>query len=435
MDKGGSPSIIVAEAMADAGRGRIAGGMGRAWAVVMLCFFMQFISSGPVYYAYGNYAVAFAQEFSAPRAVINIGFTMLGVFGNLGSVPVGMAADRWPIRWVAAFGVVGTALGFLLASRATAIWQIIVLYSTLIALADICIGNVVSNYLISHWFERRRGLALGLSVLGASAAGVVFPPLTDHLIGSLGWRQTFVVYAGMALILLPGVWVLAKLPKQMPPRERRSAGLQPAPGPVITLRELMRSSQFWTISLAVATMIGANTGTMVSLVGFAKASGLSTAQGSYMLSLLALCAMIGKVGLGAASDRLSHRTALQIGIGSQICGMVVLASTASYPPMLVGAGLFGLGLGAMMPIWGAAIAAIFGLASYGRVLGWSRAVMTPVSMLFPIAAAWIFDQTGSFTWAWSLFATLLALALVGTLSLKSARHPAAPSMPAPEISA
>lgn len=392
--------------------------MGRAWTVVVLCFFMQFISSGPVYYAYGNYAIAFAHEFSAPRAVINVGFTMLGVFGNLGSVPVGMAADRWPIRWVAAFGVAGTALGFVLASRATHIWQIIVLFSTLIALADICIGNVVSNYLISNWFERRRGLALGLSVLGASAAGVVFPPLTDHLIGSLGWRQTFVVYAGMAVILLPAVWVLGRLPAQMPQRERRSGERHSAPGAVISLHELMRSSRFWAISLAVATMIGANTGTMVSLVGYAKASGLSTGQGSYLLSVLALCAMVGKVALGAASDRLSHRTALQIGIASQICGMVVLASTASYLPMLIGAGIFGLGLGAMMPVWGAAIAAIFGLASYGRVLGWSRAVMTPISMVFPIGAAWIFDRTGSYNWAWILFAALLVLAFVVTLWLR-----------------
>jgi MFS family permease len=215
------------------------------------------------------------------------------------------------------------------------------------------------------------------------------------------------------------VWALGKLPKQMPSREKRSAELQSAPGSVISLSELMRSSQFWTISLAVATMIGANTGTMVSLVGFAKASGLSTAQGSYLLSLLALCAMVGKVVLGAASDRLSHRTALQLGIGSQICGMAVLASASSYLPMLIGAGMFGLGLGAMMPVWGAAMAAVFGLASYGRVLGWSRAVMTPVSMVFPIVAAWIFDRTASYNWAWMLFAALLALAFVGTLSLRT----------------
>ena len=413
-----SPLVNFFERAPVSGREAPKGSMNRAWAVVVLCFFMQLISSGPVYYAYGNYTVAFVEEFSVPRSFISIGFTMLGVVGSLGSAPIGIAADRWPIRWLAAFGVVGTALGFLLVSQATEAWHIVVLFGTLIALSDICIGNVISNFLSSHWFERRRGLALGLSVLGASAAGVLFPPLTDHLIGSVGWRATFVVYAGMTLVLLPAIWIVGRLPQSLPPSEQRPGATQSPPSQSITVRELMRSKSFWAISMAVATMIGANTATMVSLVGFAKAHGFSTAQGSYVLSLLALCAMIGKVSLGAASDHLSHRSALQIGIGLQCGGMIVLAIANSYMQMLAGAAMFGFGVGAMMPVWGASLAATFGLASYGRVLGVSRLVMTPVSMVFPIIAAWVFDSTGDFAWAWGLFAGLLVVAFLATLAIK-----------------
>ena len=138
----------------------------RAWGVVTLCSVMIMMGAGPVYYAYGNYAVALKHAFAAPATVVNIGFTMVSVVGNIGSAPVGMALDRFGIRAVATAGVTGTALGFLLVSLATGIWQVVLLFGTLIAMADVCIGVVCTSYLVSHWFDRRRGLALGLSVLG-----------------------------------------------------------------------------------------------------------------------------------------------------------------------------------------------------------------------------------------------------------------------------
>jgi len=399
---------------------RLKPSMRLAWSVVFLGFLMQVMGAGPVYYAYGNYAVAFAEEFSAPRSIINIGFTVLGIFGNVGSAPVGIAADRWSIRYIAMFGVIGTSLGFYLVSLSTNIWHVVLLFSSLIALADICIGNVVSNYLVSNWFERRRGLALGLSVLGASTSGIIFPPLTDYLIGAYGWRSTFVIYAVLILTILPPVWALARLPTRIPKAEL-SNKTSASQLPPMSIRQLLRNRTFWVISLAVGTMIGANTGTMVSLVSFGKARGLTTADASYLLSVLGICAMIGKVGLGAVSDRLSHRAALQLGIGLQIIAMATLAFGQGFGVMLFGVGTFGLGLGAMMPVWGAALAASFGLASYGRALGCSRVLMTPISMVFPIIAGWVFDVTGDYSWAWLSFAAMLGCAFIGTLLWKTAR--------------
>jgi MFS family permease len=376
-------------------------------------FLMLLVGSGTVYYAYGNFAVAFAEEFHASRSVINVGFTVVGVLGNLGSAPVGILADRWPIRRLAAFGVIGTALGLFLVSLATNIWQVVGLFSTLIALADICLGTVVTNYIVSHWFERRRGFAIGLSVLGASAAAIIFPPLTNFLISDFGWRTAFVVYAVATFALLPLVWIFARTPDQVPAVEAvpKSIGRS---GPVLPLKAILSSRAFWVISLAIGTMVGANTGTIVSMVGFAGTRSLTTGEGSALLSVLGICAMAGKISFGIASDRISHRRALQFGIFLQGLGLLALPMSGSFAVMLASTGVMGLGLGAMLPVWGAALAAQFGLRNYGRVMGLSRLVMTPLSMMYPIYAGFVFDRTGEYDLAWYGFSATLAAALLLT---------------------
>lgn len=395
---------------------RPAPGIYRGWAVVALCFFMLMLGSGPVYYAYGNYAIAFADSFGADRATINIGYTMVLLLGNLGSAPVGMAAERWPIRGVALLGVLGTSAGFALVSSSSSMLQVLLVFSTLIALADICIGTVVTNMLVSHWFERRRGLAIGLSVIGTAVAAVIFPPLTDILFSRFGWRVTFMIYGGLMLGLVPPIWFLARWPEGIAEHERLPVAHRELAGPPISLVEMFRTPAFWIVTITIGAMIGANGGTMVSIVAFAVSRGFSSLEGSALLSAIGATSLVGKLAFGIAADKLSPVVALRIGLVLMASGLLVLIIGLIYPILFIGAMLFGFGLGAMLPVWGGIVARIFGLGSYGRALGWTRAAMAPVSMVCPIAAGLISDATGSYTFVWALFAALLALSFVSTFA-------------------
>lgn len=397
----------------------------RAWIVVAVCFIVLFMGSGPVYYAYGNYAEAWTQEFGAPRSVVNIGFTVVSLLGNVGAAPVGMLIDRINVRHLAALGMGGTALGFFLISLCHGIWPIVLLFSSLVAMADICIGVVITNYVLSHWFARRRALALGLSLIGTSLAGVVFPPLTDQLLSAHGWRTTMMLYAGVMALLVPLVWWLVTLPREMPAPERPPAPAADTPvhSPTpLPLRRLAAMPAFWIISIGAGAVTGANTGLMVSLVGFAKARGLSSADGSVLISVLAICAMISKAAFGAMADRIGYRNALRLGVGLGVLGNVILAPASSHAQMLLGVAVFGAGLGSILPVWGAALAATVGLPSLGRALGWSRVIWAPISMLFPVIAGWVFDRTGDYGWAWTAFAAILACAFVATLFWRGPRR-------------
>jgi len=385
----------------------------RGNAVLLLCFAMLMLGAGPVYYAYGNYAVALAGEYHAPRATIYLGYTAAMLVGSFGSIPIGMVIDRLPVHRIAAAGAIGTALGFVAMAFAGSIGVTIAIFSTLIAMADNCMGNVVTNYLLSHWFQRRRSFAIGLSVLGASVAAIIFPPLTALLIESAGLRPTFLIYAGAFAALAVPVWWLARLPESPPAPMNIASHGQPGEAP-LPLREIARRPGFWVVSIVVSAMLGANSAIAISMVGFATTLGFGTMAGSTLLSIAGLAAILGKVGFGFLGDVVSKVWALRAAAMLQIAGLAILSTASNHEALVSSVLAFGLGVGAMMPVWGAALAAEYPLSTYGRVLGWSRAVMAPITLGCPLAAGLIFDRTGDYRMTWMGLAGLLVLVLIGT---------------------
>lgn len=385
------------------------------WSVVGLGFLLQFIASGPVYYAFGSYAPSLASTFDVSRTLVNLAYSMVVFIGAVGSAPVGWLIDRLPVRGLTLFGLGGTALGLVLAGMATAYWQILLLFGTLIAVGEACIGNLTVNYLVSHWFERRRGLAIGLAVIGASAAAIVFPPLASTLVEDMGWRMTLIAFGiGMACLMLPAGF-LAKIPPTMPERERKPHRAPALGAPRrFTARELARDPAFWIVVLCTGSMIGINGAVMITMVPYALSLGYSNLQGATFLSVVGMGAIAGKVGFGLVADRVDLGWAQRLGICLMIAGLFLLMTGAGYIGILVAAAVYGLALGGMMPVWGALVAHIYGLGSYGTILGYSRAVMTPLTVACPLVAGAVFDFTGAYQLAWACFIALLLLALVCT---------------------
>lgn len=394
-----------------AGPGNARRGIYPGWRVVGLGFVLQIFAAGPIYYAYGNYSAAFEAEFQAPRTLINLAYSMVVLIGALGSAPVGWLADRWPIRNLALIGVIGTSTGLALVGATTAMWQVVLLFGTLIAASDVFIGNVTTNYMISHWFERRRGLALGLSIVGASVAAVVFPPLSSLLIDTVGWRMTFVIYGIATLSLLVPVLLFARVPGRMPDLERKPRATVPLGRTSLTFAQLARVPAFWIIAICCGTMIGVNGAVMISMVPYAIDRGLDSLQGAALVSLLGGGALVGKLAFGMVADRIDLRWAQRFGLLLMSLAMGMLLMDAGYAVLVTAAMVFGLGLGGMMPVWAALVSHIFGLGSCGKALGGTRAAMTPLAIGCPMVAGWAFDLTGGYDMAWLVFLLLLLAAL------------------------
>jgi len=152
---------------------------------------------------------------------------------------------------------------------------------------------------------------------------------------------------------------------------------------------------------------------MISLVPYAKSIGMDVATGAYLVSIIGIAAVSGKIVFGMVADRIDLQWAMRGALLLVVGGQVMLA-TATPLAMQLGAILFGLSLGGMMPVWGLVSARVFGLASYGVALGGTRTAMTPLAFVCPMLAGVIFDRYGSYQIAWFCYAALALLACAAT---------------------
>lgn len=129
-----------------------------------------------------------------------------------------------------------------------------------------------------------------------------------------------------------------------------------------------------------------------------------------LISLLALCGMIGKLGFGAMADFVDLRVALAGAIVLVALGLLLFLGEG-FAMLLGGSVLIGLAAGGMLPVWGAMLAWLFGVAHYGRVMGMMNPLIMPMSVIAPPLAGHIYNRTGSYHNAFMLFIAALVLSL------------------------
>ena len=192
------------------------------WVVVATAALGLFFSGAPiVVYSFGVFLKPFTQEFHVGRGAISLAFTLHNFVGASCAPFAGRLVDRLGAKRVIVPGLV--LLGLILISAlmiGSHLWQLYVFY---LALAPVTLGTTPIPYsaLISRWFDRRRGLALGLIMFGMGVGTVVMPPTVQQLISHFGWRMAFAC-VGCAILVIP-IAVVAIFLKEDP----KQMGLQP----------------------------------------------------------------------------------------------------------------------------------------------------------------------------------------------------------------
>jgi MFS family permease len=417
------------------------------WRIVGVTFLTHFISVGFLFYSYGAFFKALAEEFGGSRLGVATGMAIVNVVTAAFAPFLGRLLDRGSIRNVMCVGALLMASGFLLVSRIEALWQFYLVLGTLIGIGSSMLGGLAGSTLVSNWFTARRGTALGIATMGISLSGMVMAPLATWLIAEFGWRSTFVVYAGVAVVvILPVAWWLivnrpedlGLLPDGLPPPAERTPlpapALRPlAPGAPLThppargagsarsawsARRSLRNPNFWAITLAVSFSFCASSAVLTHIIPHATDIGLDPLAAATVLSVMAGIGMIGKVMFGWLTDRVSHRGALWLAIGLQAIGMGLFMRATEYGSLLGAAAVFGLGMGGLMPLWGAAIGAAFGRLAFGRVMGLMSPFMIPIQTIGIPFAGWMFDRTGSYDLAFTSLIGFYVLAFASVTFLR-----------------
>lgn len=360
---------------------------------------MLFISGGGMYLI----VVALkdvAAEFDWPRAVPSFAFSLQFIGSGFGGIVMGYALDRFGFGVPALVGAIMVGSGAILVSRIDAAWQLYLIYGIMFGLSGQ--GSLAAPGLanIARWFNRRRGMAVGIVSSGTALAGIVWAPVFGNVMAAIGWRDMFFWFGVFALcVMLPLCLVVRhKPPPYVAPATAPGADGASAGRGSPVARPLSPFAIQSTLCCAIFGCCFAMALPLGHLVAFVTDRGYPIQDAVEVLSTMLMAAFVSRaVLLGLISDRLGGlRTML---IFSVVQAVTLGALTMAYElwALYVLAVGFGLGYGALFPVYSVAIRDHLPIAEGGRRTG--------IVFLFGAVAmgfgswmgGYLFDLTGSYT--------------------------------------
>ena len=400
------------------------------WTIVIALVFSQVAANVLTYNCFSLFLKGWSGELRVPVSQLVAAITAMVATAALMSPIVGSWADRYPSRRLFGIGLVGVALFCIAISLTTKAWQIVALYGVMAGPALAMCTQVTGNALISRWFVRHIGLALGLSSFGIGLGGVVFPPLVATLLPMVGWR---LIWRGAGLVVLLVVMPLVLMVLRDRPTARdgthylTAVGAEPRPighghaaalggGSTISWRDVFTRGNFWLLVAIYTLILGSGSAFIQNLGPFAASRGLGAGGAGLMLASVGGAHVVATLVLGLASDRFGNRLPMA-GLAVAVAGgMALLLLGHSLPLLLVGGALIGINAGVMTPL-AAGIAAEFGPNGFGRAFGASM-LFLPIITPLGIVVAKVQEHTGSYQPALMVAMAAQGLAVVLALCLR-----------------
>jgi MFS family permease len=345
---------------------------------------------------------ALTKEFHASRATISLAFSLHNLVSASAAPIAGRLIDRVGIRRVVLPGTLLFA-AWLLANRFITVSVFgIYLFNMVGALIGMGCGPLPFATAISNWFDRRRGAALAVMMIGVGVSNIIMPPLVQRVISAYGWRTAYAFYGfAILFISLPLVAILMKDKPQ-------SMGLFPdgvsssshaAVGGLsgITSREALRTSTFWVLIAAVVLLGGSVHACVIHLTPLLTDRGMSFQTAALASSIAGFGLLIGRVGTGLLLDKFfAPRVAMCISGGAALAIVLLLTNAAGATPF-VAAFLAGTGMGAETDVIAFLTSRYFGLKSFGEMFGFCFGAYVVSGAGAVLLMGIGFDRTGSYT--------------------------------------
>ena len=360
-------------------------------------------------------------EFGAARGGASLPYsaTMLGF--ALGGVAMGRLADRFGILAPLVLGALALGAGYVGAAQATALWHFVLLQGLLIGFlgSSTVFGPLVAD--ISLWFDRRRGMAVGICASGNYLAGTIWPPLMQAGIDSIGWRATYVA-VGIACVatMLPLAMVLRRPP---PPAKPSVAGAGEAGAMPVSARTLQA-----LLIVAGLTCCLAMAMPQVHIVAYCADLGYGPARGAEMLSLMLGFGVLSRLASGLVADKVGGLTTLIAGSFLQMLALIAYIPFDGLASLYVVSAIFGLSQGGIVPSYALIIRDHFP----AREAGSRISTVLTATVLGMALGGWmsgiIYDWTGSYTMAFLNGVAWNVLNLGIALWILYVRRPHAPPL-------
>ena len=332
---------------------------------------------------------AIQAEFGVDRGEASLPYTLAMLGFGVSGIVIGRLVDRFGIVRPVAVAILALGLGYIAAGSAGSLWQFALAHGVLIGVGSAAtFGPLIAD--ISHWFERRRGIAVAICASGNYFAGTIWPPVVQHLIAVEGWRATHIGIGCFCIAtMLP---LVLGLRGKAPARERA------AHGGAGTTRALGITPRMLQALLAVAGVACCTAMSMpqVHIVAYCGDLGYGVARGAEMLSLMLGFGIVSRIASGGIADRLGGLATLLLGSALQGVALLLYLGFNGLTSLYVISALFGLFQGGIVPSYAIITREYFPPEEAGARVG----IVLMATLIGMALGGWmsgaIFDLTGSY---------------------------------------
>ena len=333
-------------------------------------------------------------EFGVDRAAASTPYTMTMLGVAFGTIVLGRLADRAGIMvpLLIASGCLGA--GFVIAGLAPSLTLFSAVHLLLIGIGTGAgFGPMMAD--ISHWFVKRRGLAVVVVAAGSYLAGAIWPLIIDAALPHFGWRGTYMAIGLLiTAILLPLSFVLRRRPSIRMMAEAEAATRASAVEIGVSRRVLIG-----LLVLAGFSCCAAMSMPQVHIVSYCGDLGYGAARGAQILSLMLFLGIVSRIGSGFVADAIGGGATLLIGSLMQGAALVLYLYFDGLTSLYVVSGIFGLFQGGIVPMYAVIIRELLPPREAGAKIGLVVSA-TIVGMAFGgYFSGYIFDLTGSYRMA------------------------------------
>lgn len=386
------------------------------WWIVLVAAIGLFMSYGAIVsFTFGVFSNPLAREFGWGRTEISLAYSLSLAVYCVATPVIGRFIDRVGARKIIipsalVFGL--SLISFQLLSGS--LWQFYVIY---IVLGLVGGGNSLVPYsgVLSHWFDRKRGLALGLAAIGVGASTFVMPALAHGLISLAGWRGAYTLLGILVIVVtIPVVGIfLVDRPQMMgllPDGDQAQTLQESQPREVqgLSSGEALRTPTFWLLWIAFFLIGISVVGCLIHLVPMLTDRGVSANAAALATSVLGGAVILGRVVTGYLLDRLFAAHVAFIFFTGAAAGMALLWSGMSGIWVFVAALFVGIGIGAENDLIAYAVSRYFGLKSYAEIYSYVLISFALGGVVGPLMMGFGFDRTGSYQ-------TVLAIFFISTV--------------------
>jgi MFS family permease len=406
------------------------------WVVVSATIVMSAL--GVIFYGFGILFPSILKEFEWSRTLTSSIYSVQITVNSLFILIMGYLIDRYSPRIIVSLGALLLSSGLILSSLTEKIWHLYLFFGFMVG-AGTSTMYVPPITVVTRWFEKRRGLSIGIAVTGIGIGGFLGSPFLNWLIHQFGWRTALTVLGiiiGIMVLLAATIFIGHPEKKGLSPYGKGgneedgqkdstktykfpSMPGERAPIHSWTVWNAVKTRSFLLLYIMMFFAETALVGVMAHLFAHAMDMGIPKSKVSWAYGFIGIASLIGKIGIGALSDKIGRKGSFFLSFVLKGTAFLFLLPHPTVFLLFLFAIVLGLSYGGWTPLFPAILGDFYGLESMGKIFSILTTNFLLGGICGPILAGLIFDKMGSYFMAFFIFSAISYGAAIFSLFLKA----------------